>query len=185
VLTEFRVFPATSDAKPGCWFGDVSAVEQGGLRPKLIKDLAIGRLRDQAIQYLTDPADPVWEDNWPNAWENWFDIAGYAGIDAFAEADVPVRPGRRPISNEELALIARYYTQAQRVEARNIHEYIQDQMKRRHDEYMSIGTIAGRIHKARKRGFLTAAKKKGARGGNLTQKSRDLLRRIDKGEEDT
>ena len=183
VLSEIRVFPAEAGAPPGQWSGDVTNVDEGGLRPALVKNLAVGALRDQAIQRLTDPDDSFWVDGWPIPQENWFDIAHYAGIEAHADADVPVRPGRQPISDEQLAFIARYYTEAQRTGAK-AHEYVRSQMESRHGEFLSAGTIAGRVHKARKRGFLTSTEKQGKRGGSLTQKARDLLRRIDhEGEE--
>jgi hypothetical protein len=179
VLTELRFFPAEPDALPGRWSGDVAAIDAGGLRPDLVHNVAVGALRNEAIQRLTDPDDPFWVNDWPEPQENWFDVAHYAGIEAHAEADVPERPGRQPLSDEQLALVAKYYTQALRDRETNTHEYVHKQMERHHDEYLSPGSIAGRIYKARRRGFLTAASKKGSRGGNLTQKARDLLRNID------
>ena len=179
VLTEVRVFPAEPDTQPGLWSGDTATVDAGGLRPDLVHSLAVGALRDQAIQRLTDPEDPFWIDDWPIPQENWFDVAYYAGIEAHADADVPGRPGRQPLPDEQLALVAKYYTQALRGRVRSAHEYVRDQMSQRHGEYLSAGAIAGRIHKARKRGFLTPAQKKGTRGGSLTKRAKDLLRRID------
>jgi hypothetical protein len=179
VLSEVRVFPAETDAPPGQWSGDVTNVDAGGFRPDFFRKVAIGALRDQAIQCLTDPEDSFWVNGWPIPQENWFDIANYAGIEANADADVPGRPGRQPISDEELAIVARYYTEAQRNRAKSTHEYIRNQVEIHRGAFLSEGTIGGRIYKARKRGFLTPAEKKGKKGGSLTPKARDLLRKID------
>jgi hypothetical protein len=179
VLTEVRIFPAESDSRPGRWSGDVAIIDAGGLRPALVKSLAVGALRNQAIQRLTDPGDSFWVNDWPVPAENWFDVAFYAGIEAHAAADVPERPGRKPLSDKQLALVARYYTQAMQSGAKSSHKYVREQMEQRHGEYLSATTISGRIHKARERGFLTPVEKKGMKGGSLTKRARDVLQKID------
>lgn len=179
VLSEVRIFPAETDAPPGRWSGDVTSVDAGGLRPDLVKNVAIGALRNQAIQRLTDPDDPSWINGWPNPHENWYDTAFYSGIEANADADVPTRPGRQAISDEELALTARYYTEAQGTAAKSALEYTRIQMEDRHGVFLSKGTVGGRIHKARRRGFLTPAEKQGKGGGTLTPRARDVLQKID------
>lgn len=170
VLTEVRVYPAEPDRLPGQWSASIDAVEAGGLRPDTVKNLAIGRLRDQAIQRLTDPDDPAWDDGWPESWENWYDIAHYAGIDAHAEADVPGRPGRQPLSDELLAEVADHYVTALRLR-KSTTKYIQEKM----GPYVPV---SGWVKKARVRGFLTAAPGMGQRGGHRTPKTKTLLKKM-------
>jgi len=169
VLAEVREYPAEQDQRPGQWSASVESVDKGGLRPALVHSLAIGALRDQAIQRLTDPDDPAWESGWPESWENWYDIAHYAGTDAYVEADVPGKPGRQPLSDEKLAEVADHYVTALRI-GRPTTKYIQEKM----GPFSSVG---GWVKKARERGFLTAAPNKGQRGGRLTPKAKAVLKR--------
>lgn len=168
VLTEVRVYPTELDGPPGEWSGNVERVPDEGLRPDLVKNLAIGALRDRAIQRLTNPEDSAWQDGWPESWENWYDIAFYAGIDAYADADVPGRPGRQPLSDELLAEVADHYVTALRI-GKPTTKYILEQM----DPYAPVSSW---VRKAHERGFLTQAPKKGQRGGQLTPKARTVLR---------
>jgi hypothetical protein len=170
VLTELRVYTAEPDALPGQWTANVESVPEAGLRPDLVWNLALGGLRDQAIQRLVDPDDPAWEDGWPESWENWYDIAQYAGIDAHADADVPGKPGRQPLSDELLAEVADHYVTALLI-GKPTTKYIQEKM----DPYAPVGSW---VRKARERGFLTEAPKQGQRGGRLTPKTRAVLKRM-------
>lgn len=181
VLTELRAYPAEPDGRPGQWSQNVDNVPDGGLRPDFIKGLKVGSLRDQAFQELVDPSHSVWEDGWPNPAENWYDIAHYAGMEAGAEADVPVRPGRQPLTDEQLALVAKYYVEALR-EGKSVTNHIRTRLQQ-HEENVTNATVGGRVSKARHRGFLGSARKGGQKGGSLTPKAREVLARIDEEKE--
>jgi hypothetical protein len=176
VLTELRVYPTESHRRPGQRTQNVEGVPEGGLTPRVIKDLPVGRLRNQALQALTDPHHPAWENNWPNRWENWYDVAHYAGIDAGAEPDIPKRQGRPTLSKEQLALVASYYVEALAKGAKTTNHV--SARLRQDGEHLSVGAVVGRIHKARVRGFLTEATKTGQKGGMLTAKAQEFLQTI-------
>jgi hypothetical protein len=176
VLTELRAYPTEPDQRPGQWSRNVDSVPDGGLRPDFIKGLKVGSMRDQAFQALIDPSHPLWDDGWPNPAENHYDTAHYAGIETGAEADVPTRPGRQPLTDEQMAFVAKYYVEAIRG-GKSVTDHIKTQLQQ-HEEYVSDATVAGRVSKARRRGFLSDAQKGGQKGGHLTPKAREVLARL-------
>lgn len=176
VLTELRVFPTRPQRHSDEKTQGVDEIPEGGLRPRFVKDLAIGGMRDQAIQALTSPQHPIWEGRWPNPAEEWYDIAHYSGIESGALGDIPKKPGRRSLTDEELARVALYYVEAL-AEGRGTTKHVWNRLGQ-DGVYLSEGTVSGRIYKARLRGFLTPASTKGQKGGTLTPEAREILQRL-------
>jgi hypothetical protein len=183
LLAEVRFFPSEespSKIANGEWSGDPNAVPDLGLPATVVKNIALFDLETQVRAALAKWRHPAWGDSNlpsedgepPESYQEWSDTADRSEIDTTDTAPRRKR-GRPAMSDEKLAFVAYHYVQALRM-GEPVHRYIEDQMKKG-DEHLPI---AQWIKKARERGFLTATPKPGQRGGDITQKTLDVLKRI-------
>ena len=177
VVTEIRVYPDDGDPtpKPGTWSVDSALAPENGISPTVIHNLALGRLRDQAVTALLQPTQD-WrtseEDDWEDLAANWLDISAWASVrQGWRPPQSPSRRGRKlSITDEQLAEVAFHYQAAAR-KGVGIHRYIQQRMP-------EIDTVVGnRISKARDRGMLLGGGgERGLKGGYMSNRAVDLLR---------
>jgi hypothetical protein len=179
VLAEVRVYPTEAGHSPGFWSNSVTAVPDGGLPAKLLKDLALGRLRNQALALMADPHDVTWgEDAY-----DYYEAVIAAGVSVDQGEEAP-RPGRRPLSPEKLALTSYYYVESLRLGIGSIHREISKRLPKHSHQIPdwegtpSETTIRSWIYKARERGFLREAPEPGGKGGSLTRRALAVLFRL-------
>ncbi len=184
ILSEARFFPTEDsprDRACGEWSGDPDAVPVLGLPAAVVKNVALFDLETQVRASLANWKHPAWgggetkphdDGEPPESYQEWSDLTDRAGIDTDDTAQRRKR-GRPPLEDDLLAEVAYHYVQALRT-GEGVHGYIWSQMNKGGEAL----PIAQRIKKARERGFLTATPKPGQRGGDITQKALDVLKRI-------
>jgi hypothetical protein len=184
ILAEVRFFPtedSPSDQTQGEWSSDPNAVPTLGLPAAVVKNVALFDLETQVRASLANWKHPTWgvgetrPDDFgepPESYQEWSDLTDRTGIDTDDTTHRRKR-GRPPLTDEHLAIVAYHYVQALRT-GEGVHNYIWSQMNEG-GETLPIGQW---IKKARERGFLTATPKPGQRGGDMTQKTFDVLDRI-------
>jgi hypothetical protein len=184
ILSEVRFFPAedsSRDRAHGEWSRDLDGVPALGLPASVVKNVALFDLETQVRAALSNWKEPAWgvgstgpddDGEPPESYQEWADLTNRAGIDTDDTTQRRKR-GRPPLEDDLLARVAYHYVQALRI-GEGVHLYIWDQM----NEGGESLPIAQWIKKARERGFLTATPKPGQRGGDITQKTFDVLKRI-------
>ncbi len=179
-LAEVKIFPdegRSPERARGRWSGSAETVSDLGVPAALVKNLTLGRMENQVRAALADPKHPAWGPNHdpypgsepPDNWLEWDDLTARVGVDTHDTASKR-RPGRPPLSDERLAVVAYYYVQALS-RSLKIHRHIEGQM-REGTEHLPV---AQWISRAREREFLTRPPKPGQRGGNLTPKAIAIL----------
>lgn len=170
VLTELRIFPwhDEADRDAGSWNLDPSLTS--GISPGFVKDIPLGRLRDQALAALADPNDDIWPGDADDKLGEWSEVTGRASVRAHRQSEPKKRAGRKPTTTDlELAHISYWYLRAL-IEGEPVHAYI---VRKMGIERSLVGT---RIHQARNRGFLVRGSgERGRKGGTVSEKALQVL----------
>lgn len=184
ILSELRVFPTESKSPGGPtpteWSGEVDAVPGNGIPATLVKNIALGRIENQIRQAFADHDHPEWpgsrdwyEGEPPDHYLEWLSTMTRTSINPKRTAS-PHQPGRPQLSDEHLATVALHYTFAL-AKGIPITSHIQEQMQEG-SEHLPITSW---VDKARRREFLTRPPKPGRPGGDLTDKARAVLERLE------
>jgi hypothetical protein len=184
ILGELRIFPdegPSYERSQGRWSGDPASIPEAGLPATLVHGLGLWGLENEVRAALKDYKDPAWPGD--RVWDDpsdphWQPAEHWLSHDALVsrlkigptQTGPTRRPGRPPLSDETLALVAYHYVEALKA-GRPVHSYVEKQM-REGDEHKPV---AQWIHKARERGFLEPPLKPRQKGGRLLPKARALL----------
>jgi len=173
VIQEFRVFPSGSTTFNDQPSSDVTKpIPSNGVTASVVRNFRYGTFKEEAVLGLVIPTSFSEEGSL-----DWDDLLRSGGFDS--EQVTPesgtARRGRPPLRDEELAKAAYYYDEAIREHAKSAIRYVASAL-----EDPNPARISQVISKCRERGFLTPAPAKGIRGGHLTAKAREILRRMNR-----
>lgn len=145
-----------------------------------LRAVTLGSMQSQVRSALANYRDPAWGDNHLDAYDdgeppwNWSEhdeLTTATGVDTSDTAQ-RTKAGRRPHPDEFLAEIAYHYDRALRDDLPT-GSSIQAEMSQGGERV----PVEQWVSKARHRGFLTATTGRGQRGGEITVKARDTLKR--------
>lgn len=171
IADELRVFPSGGwEVGSPRWTGGVELAPGIGLTARMLRGFRFGAVYAEARRQLMPPKSGSEDDV-----IEWHDLILREGSDheEVADSPPPQRRGRPPLKDEELAMAAYLYDQAIREGARDPVSRVASRL-----DDPNPDRIRQVIYKCRNRGFLTAAPAPGRPGGELTEKSRQVLQEL-------
>jgi len=171
-VAELRVRPYDTRYDSERTLDEPAVVPDNGITSDLVRTIRLGALTRAVSAALSDPFDEAWpvspaDPIFGMEWEETMKGSGY-DLNQVKDAK-PRGPGRPAIPDIDLARTAVLYHEAVRAEIPNPIQTVADQLGRRPE------TVRQWVHKARRRGFLTAAPANRQPGGAATPKAREVL----------